>query len=57
LNADKAAADKILAGKQAPLDSAIAKVQALKAEAIAIEKKRADAGRAGRHPRPGRADG
>ncbi len=49
LNGAKAAADKALAGKQAPLDAAIARVQALKAEAdaLAVEKKRADAGRGG----------
>jgi hypothetical protein len=47
--AAKSAADKALAEKRAPLDAAIAKARALKAEAdaLAVEKKRADPGRGG----------
>jgi hypothetical protein len=43
--AAKAAADKALAEKKAPLDAALARVQALRAEAeaLAVEKKRFDA--------------
>jgi hypothetical protein len=47
--AARAAAEKALADKRAPLDAAVAKVKALKAEAeaLAVEKKRSDAGRGG----------
>lgn len=47
--AAKTAAEKALAEKRAPLDAALAKVKALQAEAeaLAVEKKRFDAGRGG----------
>jgi hypothetical protein len=45
----KTAAEKVLAEKRAPLDAAVAKVQALKAEAeaLAVEKKRFDGTKGG----------
>jgi hypothetical protein len=48
-NATKVGAEKVLAEKKAPLDVAVAKVHALKAEidALAIEKKRSDASKGG----------
>ena len=48
-SAAKAGADKALAEKKAPLDAALARVQALKAEieALAVEKKRSDGSKGG----------
>jgi hypothetical protein len=48
-NATKVGAERVLAEKKAPLDTLLARIQALKTEidTLAVEKKRSDVGKGG----------